>query len=86
MQDHNRRFKLIFEFGLGKGFAPTRPITSIFLWIWFHLKVLREVGKSLLNLETFAEVKKLSCSLKVLAKVEELNLTWHVVTAIAECY
>ena len=30
VQDHNRRFKLIFEFGLGKGFAPTRLIISIF--------------------------------------------------------
>ena len=30
MQDHNRRFKLIFEFGLDKGFAPARLIISIF--------------------------------------------------------
>ena len=29
-QGHNRRFKFNFEFGLGKGFAPTRLIISIF--------------------------------------------------------
>ena len=29
-QGHNRRFKLNFEFGLGKGFALTRLIISIF--------------------------------------------------------
>ena len=52
-------------------------LTHVRVWIWFHLKVLR-------NLETFAEVRKLSYSLKVLAKVEELK--WHVVTEIGECY
>ena len=59
-------------------------LTHVRVWIWFHLKVVREVGKSLLNLETLADVRKLSYSLKVLAKVEEL--TWHVVTEIGECY
>ena len=29
-QDHNRRYKLILEIGLSKGFAPARLIISIF--------------------------------------------------------
>ena len=46
VQDHNRRFKLFFEFGLGKAFAPTRLIISI-----FHRLIANQWLASILNQE-----------------------------------